>query len=431
MLNKVWSALWGNIKQEEIKKFTLLTLILLCITSAYSLLHPLKEAIFIHTVGKLYLPQAKIVSFLVFIPILFGYNKLVDLCRKHQLFYALSIGYALWFAIIAYVLTLPAIGLSNTVLDKHRLIGWVLYIAVESFNSLSFTLFWSFVVSITNVTSAERGYPLIVAGSQLGSIAGPELVKRASFFGISFLFITGIILILAIAALVRIFTVVSPVTQVRLTERKATGVLEGPKLLLTRPYLMGILAIATLGEVVSSIIEYNLIIRADEAYRSTEHVVEFIGLYLQSVNILSLVISLVGTSIIVRSLGVKMSLLLYPLVTAAVIVATCLNPSLWILFCSIVIIKGVSYAFNSPIKEILYIPTSIDVRFKTKSWIDGFGRRLTKVIGSGANALFAPTTHAILYSSIFSLGVVGCWGFIALFVGVAHQRLLATKTIVE
>ncbi|MFA6263085.1 MAG: Npt1/Npt2 family nucleotide transporter [Candidatus Babeliales bacterium] len=431
MLKKLWSVLWGHIKREEIKTFTLLTLILLCITSAYSLLHPLKEAIFIHTVGKLYLPQAKIVSFLVFIPILLGYNKLIDLFPKHQLFYALSIGYALSFIAIAYTLSLPAIGLSNTSLDKTRLIGWILYITVESFNALFFTLFWSFVVSITNVTSAERGYPLIVAGSQLGSIAGPELVKRATTLGIPFLFVIAILAILAIAVLVRIFTAVTTPPTARLTEKKVTGVFEGPKLLLTRPYLMGIMAVATLGEVVGSIIEYNLILGADEVYHSTENVIEFLGVYLQSVNVLSLFISLIGTSVIIRSLGIKASLLLYPLITAAVIITVCIKPSLWVMFGSIVIMKGVSYAFNSPIKEILYIPTSTDVRFKTKSWIDGFGRRLTKVVGSGANALFAPTTHAILYSSIFSLGVVGCWIFIALFVGVANQRLLDSKTIVE
>jgi AAA family ATP:ADP antiporter len=39
------------------------------------------------------------------------------------------------------------------------------------------------------------------------------------------------------------------------------------------------------------------------------------------------------------------------------------------------VIKGMSYALNNPTKEILYQMTSINIKFKCKSWIDTFGQR--------------------------------------------------------
>ena len=39
------------------------------------------------------------------------------------------------------------------------------------------------------------------------------------------------------------------------------------------------------------------------------------------------------------------------------------------------LLKGFSYCLNNPCKEILYQPTSSNVKFKAKSWIGVFGAR--------------------------------------------------------
>lgn len=44
--------------------------------------------------------------------------------------------------------------------------------------------------------------------------------------------------------------------------------------------------------------------------------------------------------------------------------------------------QGLTYALNEPCKEILYLPTSDAVKFKAKGWIDVFGSRCLKGIGS-------------------------------------------------
>ena len=41
-----------------------------------------------------------------------------------------------------------------------------------------------------------------------------------------------------------------------------------------------------------------------------------------------------------------------------------------------------SYALNNPTKEILYQVTTSSIKFKCKSWIETFGQRGSKAIGS-------------------------------------------------
>ncbi len=61
---------------------------------------------------------------------------------------------------------------------------------------------------------------------------------------------------------------------------------------------------------------------------------------------------------------------------------------LWATFAAMVVIKGVGYAVNNPTKEMMYIPTSKDAKFKSKGWIDTFGSRFAKAGGAQVTNAF-------------------------------------------
>jgi AAA family ATP:ADP antiporter len=176
--------LMGNLKGDELKKFILLSLTFLFLIGVYWLLRSVKDSILASTVGIKYQPIAKIMSLFFLIPLILGYSKLIDIFKKHNLFYFIGGSYALLFLSIGYLLGRPGIGLSNTVEDPYRIIGWVSYLGVESFGSLMVALFWSFVASSTLPESAKKGYPIIISGAQVGSITGPYLVTTAKTFGV-------------------------------------------------------------------------------------------------------------------------------------------------------------------------------------------------------------------------------------------------------
>ena len=93
-------------------------------------------------------------------------------------------------------------------------------------------------------------------------------------------------------------------------------------------------------------------------------------------------------------------------------------------------LKGFSYALNKPCVEIMYIPTSNDIKFKAKGWIDVFGGRSAKSFGAAINAIFVDMSSLLFFGSIISLGMVGVWIVIALYVGKTNQKLVReNKTI--
>ncbi|NDD53489.1 hypothetical protein EBZ39_06380 [bacterium] len=433
MFSRLARALWGNLSGDEIKRFTMLSMTFLFIIGSYWLMRPIKDALFMRIVGKAYIPYAKMASFFFIIPLIMFYSKLVDIFAKQNLFYVICTGYATLFLLIAYLLTHPTIGLANTVADPSRVLGWVIYLGIESFGSLVVSLFWSFVNSSTDQATAKRGYALIIAGAQIGSITGPTLATHASRIGMPGLAAIVSCSIMMVVLMVHLFVRAYPASAVESPskEKKATGPVEGLRLLFSKPYLMGILGISTLYEVVGTVLDYQMKFIADESFSTVESVTEFLGMFGQATNLLALAFAFVGTSFFIRRFGLTFCLVMFPVTVAGVVVYTMLFPSLWGLFGAMVAIKGLSYALNNPCKEIMWIPTSKDVKFKAKSWIDGFGGRSAKAGGSGINAMFTTMTDLMLYGSLISLGIVGVWIMIAMYVGRTNDRLTRENEIVQ
>jgi AAA family ATP:ADP antiporter len=177
--------------------------------------------------------------------------------------------------------------------------------------------------------------------------------------------------------------------------------------------------------------DYQMKIVAKETYHSVEKVTAFLGLFGQSANFLALVFAFIGTSFFIRRFGLKVCLVMFPITVAGVIGYVWFSPSLWALFGAMVAIKGLSYALNNPCKEIMYIPTSKDVKFKAKGWIDAFGGRSSKALGSGVNAIFTNMASLMFYGSLVSLGIVGIWIIAALYVGRTNEKLVQDGVILQ
>jgi len=432
ILKKLKSILWKDLSIEDFKKFGMLSLTLLFIVGIYWLMKPLKESIFVKVVGRFYLPYVKIASFGFIIPLVLGYSKLVDMFEKQKLFYVICACYSIIFFLAAFALAHPTIGLANTHPSPTRIIGWIIYLFIESFASLLVALFWSFVISNTDTKSAKHGYALIISGAQIGTILGPFIATKAPELGIVFLTFLVSAAILIIPVLVKIFILVYPcAAETHIPEKQKTGPLEGLKLLLSKRYLLGILGVATLFEIIATIVEYQMIFLADSTYPVAEQVTQFMGYFGLATNSLALSFALIGTSFLIRKFGLTFCLVAYPTIVGIVMIKVWALPSLWIFFVAAVIIKGLSYALNIPCKEIMYIPTSKNIKFKTKSWIDMFGSRSAKALGSVVNTFFTNIQSMLFFAPLISLGIIGFWISVALYVGKTNKHLTDNNLIIE
>lgn len=432
MFSKIKRALWGDITGQEFKRFGMLSLTFLFLIGTYWLMRPLKDTLFMRIVGRSYIPYAKMLSVVILFPLIMLYSKLVDMVEKQKLFYILCTAYASLFIVVSILLKHPTIGMANTATSPDRMLGWLIYIGIESFGSMLPALFWSFVASNTDTASAKKGYGLIIFGAQIGSITGPLLATQAEFIGLPTLLTLVACGVLIVPILIKVFITMYPTAaETTVVNQKKTGMFEGLRLLLSRPYLMGILGVATLYEIIGTVVDYQMKFVVDESCKTPEQVARFLGWFGASANSLTLIFALLGTAFFIRRFGLTICLVLFPVCVGLVIVNIMTFPSLTTLFVGMIVIKGLSYALNNPCKEIMYIPTSKDAKFKAKSWIDSFGGRSSKAVGSGINAIFVNMADLLLYGSLISLGIVGIWIAVAMYVGKTNKKLVETGTVIS
>lgn len=220
---------------------------------------------------------------------------------------------------------------------------------------------------------------------------------------------------------------------------KKTGFFEGLRLMVSHPYVMGVFVVVTFYEIMSTIVEYQMGWLAAGFYTGEEFSV-FKAYQGIGINVLALIFALLGTSFFMRRFGLRFCLSIFP-VAIGVVMLTTLGLwfagvsnffLMWFLLGASVVIKGLNYALNKPTGEVMYIPTSKDIKFKTKGWIDSFGNRSTKGMGSAVSKTFSYSFPALLfYGTILSFGILGIWFLVARYVGTRFNKLQETDTIIE
>lgn len=469
MLTSVVQFFWPSINKEEARKFGILALALLCLIGGYWMLRILKDTIFFKVAfpeelgwlpkqGKLFQPIAKMISPAVIILSILVYTRLVDLYKKHQLFYIIGSFYALVFGTISALLfAKTAFGAAFLGKNVLAAVGWASYFSIESFGSIMIPLFWSFTVSITKNESAKTGFPIIVAGAQIGSIAGSALnIVSGSFGGVSGLLLIGCLLIVINMGLINYFMKTTPAELLQGNDaaaqsektKKKEGFIEsmvsGIRLLFTRPYLFGVLICSTVYEIILTIVDYQMKVLADASplFASERAFNEFLGWFGVAVNGLAFLLALLGTSYFMRQFGLRFCLLLYPVCLGGALTILyayymTANPDatqlLWATFAVMIIGKGLSYAVNNPSKEMMYIPTSKDAKFKAKGWVDMFGGRSAKFMGSHVTNMFKTNMDQLMsMGTAIGLAIIAIvWFPAAFYVGNTNKDLVDNNKIIE
>lgn len=445
--------LFGDLTAEEMKKFGTLAAIFFLIIGVYWTLRTIKDPIFARHVGYVNQPIAKMVSlFFVAFAVMF-YSKLVDLFKRHTVFYIMCSIYSLCFLAISYMLAYPSITAisENTFFSfiPGNLIGWISYVFIESFGSIFPALSWAYVASTTSTEAAKRGYSMIIILTQCGTVLGPLSVTRYSHaYGLPIFFAISGLLVMLVPFVIMFYRYVIPQDDIEInagkTTKGGTGFLEGARLLFTRPYLLGIFVVATFYEIVSTLLDFQMGMLSDAAFPAAlddgRAFAWFKGVYGTSIGVISLMFAIFGTSIFMRRFGLKFCLISFPMIIgvaiSAVLTAYLAGASqtqlLWIFFGAMVIIKGLNYTLNNPTKEVLYLPTSKDVKYKARGWIDAFGARLCKGGGSVVtNTLSHSMPTLMILGSVLSMGILGFWMVVAYFVSLSFDKLQQENKIVE
>jgi AAA family ATP:ADP antiporter len=467
-LLKVYTRLYGEqLPPAEMLRTLCLASTLFFMIGGYWLLRSLKDPVLTALCGISVIPKAKMLSVFVVLGVVTIYNHLLDTnIPRHHLFYIFGTFYSFLFTLIALLLMHPTLGLPNQQASPYRLLGWISYCSIESFGSVMVSLFWSFANSNFSLETAKASYGVMVATAQVGSILGPTFVNQYGQHPAKCYLVGAFCMLLLQGTMYMYISIYgiyangSPPTSSDAAaapkKKQAAGVLEGLSLFWKYDYVKGIFAISCLFMVEVTIVDYTMKMLAKEYFTGLHPCTEemtcwnhedtsnhgmsldatagfttFMGLFGQATNTLSFLLSLLGTSAVIRYLGLRLTLLLFPTLCLAVIIFVRVHPTLYVVFGAMMLLKANSYALNNPTKEMLYQPTSSAVKYKAKSWIDIFGARGSKALGSVVtNAFSDSASNLVANGSLVGMAVASFLIWNARFMGNKFDEYVSTGHVV-
>ncbi len=448
--------------ETEAKKMMLLSACFFLAICAFSIIKPLKQTLFIDIVGVTYQPWTRFVTLFLLAPVTLFYSRLVDRLRRYQLVSMSMMLYAALTLIFTYFLWHPAYGISNTVSSKYRVLGWMFYAFGDFYQIFIVGAFWAFANSVVDTKSAKNNYGIMVATSKVAGMTSPLLANYAlNSLSLSkeviipilvgstaFMLVGASFMILAIKRIIpgqnlHGYEAVYQLEKEKGKEEERTHkkpsftdnikkMFEGIRLMIANPYVFGIFGIVYSYEIISAIMDYQMQVLVKSNYNDLVSTTSFMLKYTSAFQALGLIFALFGTRSLLKSLDVKLCLLITPTLTMALMFSMLYSPGLWIVTTVMVVLRALNYGFNVPVREILYIPTVKDIKFKSKAWIDSFGKTLSKASGSAFNLVpvgageFARMTAG----SVFAIGVSSIWLFIALFVGKKYMETVNKGTAI-
>ena len=464
MFSGIIQYFYPDLKREELNKFGHLAVAFLFTAGTYWLLRLVKDDVIYKIAfseelgwgigyGAVMVSWLKTVSPWVVMGALGVYTRLIDVYEKQQLFYVIGSFFAMIFAFVALILfgadvlgfeAIKAINFGPLFVGVTGSLG---YLATETFGSLMMALFWSFTVSSSTSDQAKRGFPFVIVLGQIGAIGASSLMffkGKMPTWPLYFVAITGIFgLICTIKSLMKSVPA-AELTSGKAEKKSKPDILAGLRLLLTQPYLMGVFVVSTFYEVAKVVVDMQMKYQASVI--PGFNFARFLGIFGMCVNSLSLLMALLGTAYVMKKYGLRVCLLLYPRMFGSCLTGIYFyyltGPTVenlfWATFVAMMIVTAVSYAVNNPVKEMMYIPTSKDAKFKAKGLVDMVGGRAGKMAGANiAGALIvtgnvaASVASLMTTGTLISLGVVAAWTLVAIYVGIKNAQLIKDGEIIE
>ena len=453
-ISRPWLHASTSIQYYDRLKLLLIAISLFFISGAYAILRPLKIAIFYGLVGKEYHPLSKIIIMILIIPCVIGYSKLIDSLKKHHVLYVLFSIYFFVGIIYAYFLAHPSWGLANTTTSPFRLLGWMFLITMDLYPTFVIGTFWAFINDISTPQFAQKAYGPIVAFSKVGAIIASGtswlLTKNVSDK------ITLIPILIAVAASLLMLSIIfiKKITQKipssnlvgyighekkqknkisSSTNKPFTKIFDGLKLMLATPYVFGIFLLFYSYEIIFSIIEYQTnILLSIKTNNCAATMSSYMFLYMAASQSIGFLISLIGPTTLLRLFKMRYCLMLMPAITALLMVILLVCPTISMMLIVITLLTSFNFGFNAPIREMLYIPTTTTIKFKSKAWIDSFGRNISKTTGAACNTIYLFTAPQFFFSfnAIFSFGMSCIWIIVANLIGKKYNKTITNQEII-
>ena len=400
------------------------------ITAPYSIIKSIRNANLLDQLGEEGLPYAYLFTALLIGIIVNFHSKFQEKIPRNTLIITSLILFLI--TIIIFWFLLPVGAEKN--LNWLPIAYWIwanIYIVVLV------TQFWIAVNDSFNPREAKRLIGFFGSGGILGGIVGGILTGflARSKYSDYLLLIASVMIFSTIFIVQSIFKLQKKSKQIiskspkvptpEKYEQTRFGFKDSLKAVRSNSYIVLLAGIVTVTLIVSTLIDfqYNAIVK--NTLPGEKNLTAFFGYFTAGMLVFSFFLQLLMTSNLIHKYGLKLNLLLYPLVLLFCSVGIAVWPQ--ILFA--VLIKGgdksLSYSLNQSARELLYIPISIKTKYKAKVFIDMFLNRFAKGLGAIILMAFLYFRLELKYVSLISSFLIIIW--VVLNIKVSKQYVETVK----
>ena len=406
-------AIFGDVRVGEGSTVLLMSLNVFLLLVGYYVLKTVREPLILMAGGaqlKSYAAAAQALTLIVYVP---AYGWVASRLPRQQFLMAV---------ILFFVACIQLFYFGHQIGVPY--LGFIFFVWVGIFSLTTIAQFWSYANEIYSRADGERLFPLIAVGSAAGAPLGAALAERLFGLHLSpFLMmeIAAGILLLHLA----LYLVVSKrVAANAAPPREPMKPGNGFALVLQSRYLRFIALFLVLLNIVNTVGEYilgqavvnegNALLAANPAFSKEAFIGSFYGNYFFWTNIVTIIIQAFVVSRIVKKFGMRGVLLALPIVALGAYGMAAVGAGLSVLLYAKIAENSTDYSVMNTGKQMLWLPTSREEKYKAKQAIDTFFVRSGDMLAAGV--VFVGT-HLLSFSvTSFACANIG---FVLIGIGVA------------
>ncbi|NIS17485.1 MAG: hypothetical protein GWN00_28305 [Aliifodinibius sp.] len=403
-----------DIRRGEILLTLLMLVSLYLVLLCYYILKPARDTLFLVEVSSDMLPLVFIITALVTAPIVTLYSRASRSLKLNRLI-------MLTLAIIIVNLFI----LRWLILISSAWVYYLFYTWVSIFGVLTTSQFWLLANAVYNSAQAKRVFTLLGLGGIMGAFTGGQvtsfLVKGLDVSTENLLFVCMIplaIVGLLIAIIWKKKTVSEKELQRVARHREPPGDKLGQitKTIFRSRHLILLVSIVAITMMVASFVDWEFKHVSELAYPEKADLASFFGQFYSWLSMASLILQLFFTYRLIRFLGVGGIIMFLPTGLLLGSVAMFIFPGL----IAGIMLKGVDgsikYSMDKTGRELLFLPIPLEVKKRTKIFIDMFVDRWFRGLAGG---LLLLCLHVFLLGikeiSLIVIGFLVIWLVLTVF----------------
>jgi AAA family ATP:ADP antiporter len=425
-----------DVRQGEAAAALLLALNIFLILTAYYVLKPVREALILAGGGaeiKSYAAAGQAVLLLGAVPL---YGWVASRVPRHLLIN----GVTLFFAACLLVFY----GLAQLQVP----LGVVFFLWVGIFNLMVPAQFWAFANDIYTPEAGKRLFVLVAFGASCGAVAGSYLdallIGRVGVYELMLVAAGILAASLLLTNLVdrrerskravQASAAIAGTEDEPLKKGNAFAMVLGNRYLLLIALLMLVLNWVNttgeyiLGRTVLSAAQEAVATGTAGALSEEEYIGGFYAEFFTVVNLAGLLLQLFVVSRVLKYLGVGVAVTILPLIALGGYLIAAFYPVLGIIRWAKTAENATDYSLQNTVRQVLFLPTTREQKYKAKQAIDTFFVRAGDVLS--AVLVFAGTTWLALSTQGFALvnaGLVFAWLILAILIGRHYRRLTQAR----